>query len=140
MPAALARRLLGLHKIVGVSTYGSQAEVAAALRPEVRADYVGSPAVFATATKPTATASGVAHLGEMRQWVAEELARQGRPSHVHHTPLCPVVAIGGIAPDNAAACVAAGADGLAVVGALLAPAQPSDVREAAAVLRAALPA
>ena len=35
MPAAIARRLLGPHKIVGVSTYGSRAEVAAALRPEV---------------------------------------------------------------------------------------------------------
>ena len=35
MPASIARRLLGPHKIVGVSTYGSRAEVAAALRPEV---------------------------------------------------------------------------------------------------------
>ena len=141
MPAAIARRLLGPHKIVGVSTYGSRADVAAALRPEVEADYVGSPAVFATSTKPSAASAGVAHLGEMRQWVAEELRRRGRqPSTLGVAPACPVVAIGGIAPGNASSCVVAGADGLAVVSALLAPAQPSGVREAAVALCAALPA
>ena len=141
MPAAIARRLLGPHKIVGVSTYGSRAEVAAALRPEVDADYVGSPAVFATSTKPAAASAGVAHLGEMRQWVADELSRRTQgPGGPAPGVVCPVVAIGGIAPANAAACVEAGADGLAVVSALLAPAQPSGVREAAAALCGTLPA
>ena len=77
----------------------------------------------------------------MRQWVADELSRRTQgPGGPAPGVVCPVVAIGGIAPANAAACVEAGADGLAVVSALLAPAQPSGVREAAAALCGTLPA
>ena len=51
------------------------------------------------------------------------------------TPL-PLVAIGGITPDNAASIVAAGADGIAVISAILAGADPG---EAYRVLAGAFP-
>jgi thiamine-phosphate pyrophosphorylase len=74
-------------------------------------DYYGVSPVFATATKPDAApALGLDGLRALR-------ARTHRP----------LVAIGGIQLSNAAEVVAAGADGLAVVSALCAAADPADV-------------
>ncbi|CAE8656280.1 unnamed protein product, partial [Polarella glacialis] len=95
--------------ILGCSTYGRPDLVRAALHPEVRADYLGSGAVFPTATKHSSVAKGVEHLIELRRLVTAEAG--GR-----HVPL---VAIGGVDVDTAGACVRAGADGVAVVSALL---------------------
>lgn len=74
-------------------------------------DYYGISPVFATTTKAdTAAAVGLEGLRKMR-------TRTRRP----------LVAIGGIAPDNAQAVIAAGADGLAVVSALCAAPDPGEV-------------
>ena len=132
MPPAVARRLLGPDKILGVSTYGSRTDVSRALDPDVCADYVGSPACFPTSTKPGSLSLGAGHLGELRGWVEEELQRQGRAPGS-----CPVVAIGGVDTGNAAACVANEAGGLAVVSTLLASEDLAEIKERAAALTAA---
>jgi thiamine-phosphate pyrophosphorylase len=109
------RRLMP-HAIVGLSIE-SLAQLPDAERAPV--DYYGVSPVFSTATKPDAApALGLEGLRAIRA-----LTRR------------PLVAIGGIAAANAAAVVVAGADGLAVVSALCAAADPA---QAARALRAAL--
>ncbi len=111
----LARRLLGPDATVGVSVNTPEE----ALRAEAEgADYVGAGPAFATATKAT----GLPVLGP------EGVARIKRAVRI------PVVAIGGVGPGNAAGLARAGADGIAVVSAVLgAP----DARLAAEALRRA---
>ena len=119
MAPADVRRLLP-HALVGLSIETlEQLE-----RAELEAvDYYGVSPVFPTSTKADAAAAvGLEGLMAMR-------ARTRRP----------LVAIGGIAPANAQAVVAAGADGLAVVSALCAAADPAAVaRELADRLQAGL--
>lgn len=105
-----ARALLGADAVVGVSCY---ADVERAVRlAGDGADYVALGAFHPTATKTPRTRATVATLRAVRRRVR-----------------CPVVAIGGITPENSAALVAAGADLLAVIGALYAANDP--VRELA---------
>ena len=113
MPIADARRLGPASWIIGVSAES----VADAVRAEREgADYIGVSPVFATPTKTdTATPLGLEGLRKIRAAV--------------RTPL---VAIGGINLSNAQAVRQAGADGLAVVSAIVAADSP---REAAAGLR-----
>ena len=109
------RRLMP-HAIVGLSIE-SLAQLPEAERAPV--DYYGVSPVFSTATKlDAAPALGLEGLRAIRA-----LTRR------------PLVAIGGIAAANAAAVLVAGADGLAVVSALCAAADPA---RAARALRAAL--
>jgi thiamine-phosphate pyrophosphorylase len=97
-PAA-AREMLGPARIIGLSVRTPE-ETAAA--PADIVDYIGVGAVFPTATKDDAVVSGL------------EAVRSAKES----SPL-PVVAIGGITADNAGSVLEAGADGLAVISALL---------------------
>jgi len=95
---AAARRLLGARKIIGASCYNS---LALAERAKAQgADYVAFGACFDSATKPAATSAPL------------ELFAQARPLGL------PMVAIGGITPENAALAIAAGADAVAIIGAL----------------------
>ena len=72
------------------------------------ADYLGVSPVFATPTKAdTAPAVGLKGLADIRRAV--------------ETPL---VAIGGLNPANAAAVIQAGADGVAVVSAIVSAEEP----------------
>jgi thiamine-phosphate pyrophosphorylase len=107
MPYSEARRLLGAAKIIGVSV-GSEAEAREAAGCDV--DYVGVGPVFPTATKPDAGAA----LG------AAETARLARVCR-HRA-----VAIGGIDTVNAAAVYAAGVEGVAVISAVCAAADPGE--------------
>ena len=93
-----ARALLGAQAIIGVSCYDSlqRARDAAA----AGADYLAFGAFFPTSTKAVTRRAIPALLGDAR-----ELG-------------LPLVAIGGITPDNGGPLVAAGADFLAVVSAL----------------------
>jgi thiamine-phosphate pyrophosphorylase len=111
------RRVLGPGAIVGWSAHGAD-DVAAA---DERLDYVALGPVFATTTKADAEpVVGVAAVREARR----------------RTRL-PLVAIGGITAANAGAVVAAGADGVAAVSALLTAADPADaVRRMRAALAA----
>lgn len=84
---------------IGVSTH-SLAEVEAALL--ARADYATFSPIFASASKPGyGPALGLASI--------EPAARSGLP----------IIALGGIGADEAAACLAAGAWGVAVMGGLM---------------------
>jgi thiamine-phosphate pyrophosphorylase len=100
LPPAEARRIVGDDAIVGVSTH-SLAQLDAALREPV--DYVAIGPVYATASK--ANPDPV---------VGPDLVRRARALADR-----PLVAIGGIEHARAAEVVAAGADGLAVIAALM---------------------
>jgi thiamine-phosphate pyrophosphorylase len=114
-PCAEVRRRLGAERLIGVSV-STVAEAIQAARDG--ADYLGVSPVFATPTKPDApVAAGLDGLRAIRTAVR-----------------LPLVAIGGIHAGNAAAVIAAGADGIAVVSAIMAA---SDPRAAAQALRAA---
>lgn len=108
-----ARRLAGSSLIIGISAES----LADAVRAEAAgADYIGISPVFATATKnDTAAPLGLAGIRRIRAAVS-----------------LPLVGIGGIDVDNAAAVLAAGADGLAVVSAIVAADCP---RTAASALK-----
>jgi len=95
------RRLVGPDKIVGLSITNAGEIV----RPDAMlADYLGVGPVYAQATKADAAPPlGVEGLRKMR-------ALNGRP----------FMAIGGLTPDNSPAVLAAGAQGLAVVSAIVA--------------------
>jgi hydroxymethylpyrimidine kinase/phosphomethylpyrimidine kinase/thiamine-phosphate diphosphorylase len=96
---AVARRLLGPGKLVGVSTHNLPEALAA---EAAGADYIGFGAMYPTASKE------VAHLP------GPELLATVRPSIS-----IPIVAIGGIDRDNAPGVIDAGADCLAVISAVM---------------------
>lgn len=105
LPCEAVRRLAGPDRIVGVSV-GTVEEAVAAER--AGADYLGVSPVFATPTKADAPpATGLDGLRRIRQAVR-----------------VPLVAIGGIHAGNAADVIRAGADGVAVVSAVMAAADP----------------
>lgn len=105
MPVEIARALLPKGAIVGLSITCA-ADLA---RPDAQAaDYLGVGPIYAQTTKSDATPPlGVEGFRAVR-------ARSDKPMMV----------IGGVAPDNCAALLAAGADGLAVVSALVAAPDP----------------
>ena len=118
LPVAAARRVLGAGGRIGVSTHDlEQARAAEA----AGADYIAVGPVYATTTKPDALAPrGLALVSAVRAAVR-----------------CPLVAIGGITPETAAAVRAAGADAVAMIGALVrAPDPEAAVRDALARLSA----
>jgi thiamine-phosphate pyrophosphorylase len=96
---AAARAALGAGRLLGVSCYDSLARALAAR--ELGADYVAFGSFFPSSIKPEAVRAPV------------ELLRAARAALE-----LPIVAIGGITPDNGAALLDAGADGLAVISAL----------------------
>lgn len=119
MPVALARALLPKGAIIGLSITGAE-DLA---RPDAEeADYLGVGPIYAQATKADATAPlGVAGFAALRA-----LSRK------------PMMVIGGITPDACAPLLAAGADGLAVVSAIIAARDPQAAAQAfEARLRAA---
>ncbi len=104
LPAEVARRLLPLDRILGVSA-ASVEEARSA--EEAGADYLGVGCVFPTTSKEGASPVGVETVRQIRQ--ATRL---------------PLAAIGGISAANVAEVVAAGADALCVISAVLNAADP----------------
>jgi thiamine-phosphate pyrophosphorylase len=103
-----ARRIVGADAIVGLSTHTPEQLEAAFGAP---IDYVAVGPVFETATKST----GYAPIGlERVRTAAEACAARGLP----------LVAIGGVTLDSAAAVIRAGAASVAVIGDLLAGGDP----------------
>jgi thiamine-phosphate pyrophosphorylase len=96
-----ARRLLGERAIIGFSTHNLEQARAAARLP---VDYIAIGPIFATTSKENPDPPiGLDELARVREAIG---------------PL-PLVAIGGINQENARACLLAGADSVAVIGALL---------------------
>jgi thiamine-phosphate pyrophosphorylase len=106
---AAARERLGPGKILGASCY-NQYEAAQQAKAN-GADYVAFGACFVSGTKPDAPPASL------------ELFTK---SHVSLG--LPAVAIGGITPDNAKQVIDAGADAVAVIGALW---NSADIRQTA---------
>ena len=91
-----AREQLGDQAIIGVSCY-NRLELATAAQ-EAGADYVAFGRFFTSKTKPQAVQAEIELLSEAKKKLQ-----------------LPIVAIGGITPENGAPLIAAGADMLAVI-------------------------
>ncbi len=99
LPVPVVKALLGKDKIIGVSVHDLQEfERVAGHDPT----YFGLGTIYKTATKSERNATGTAIIKQVR-------ARTDKP----------IVAIGGIDVANAAPVIEAGADGVAVISALL---------------------
>jgi thiamine-phosphate pyrophosphorylase len=104
-----ARAVLGEEAIIGVSCYNQFALAQAAV--EAGANYVAFGRFFSSQIKPNAVQANLELLYKAREQLD-----------------CPVVAIGGITPENGGELVAAGAQSLAVIHGLFGQ---TDVRAAA---------
>lgn len=113
--AAEARRLLGPAAVIGVSCY-DRLELAEAAQA-AGASYVAFGSFFPSSTKPLAVRAHFDLLRRARQRIR-----------------LPLVAIGGITPENGAALIAAGADLLAVVSGVFGGPDPRAAAQAYARL------
>ena len=101
------RKVLGKNKLVGISTHSAdQARTAEA----AGADYIGFGPLFPTTTKNAGPAQGAEQLRLVRSAVK-----------------IPVLAIGGITPDTIREAMRAGADGVAVISAVLSAPDPGAI-------------
>jgi thiamine-phosphate pyrophosphorylase len=100
LPYRVARKLLGKNKIIGLTVH-SMEEAWQAER--LGADYIGVSPVFATATKLDAgRPAGLSLIKEIKKYIK-----------------IPLIAIGGINLSNARQVIAAGADGLCAISAVV---------------------
>jgi thiamine-phosphate pyrophosphorylase len=109
LPVAVARQLLGSHRIIGRSTTNPE-ELTRALQEGV--DYIGVGPVYAT---PTKTDKAVAGLDYVRYGAA-------------HSTL-PWFAIGGIDEQNVSEVIGAGAERVAIVRAIMKAADPAQAAQ-----------
>jgi len=105
LPIAVARQLLGSQRIIGRSTTNPE-EMERALAEG--ADYIGVGPVYSTPTKPGKAAAGLEYVG----YAATHAS-------------VPWFAIGGIDTENLTAVLAAGAERVAVVRAVMAAENPT---------------
>ena len=110
LPPGAARALLGEVAVVGFSTHNA-AQAAEAGRLPV--DYVAVGPIFQTSSKEKP--NPVVGLEGVRG------ARAAVPAHI------PLVAIGGITAESARSVLEAGADSVAVIGALLRRGEPDEI-------------
>lgn len=106
LPADVARRLLGEDKLLGLSA-GTVEEAKIAVSGG--ADYLGVGAVFPTDTKKDAQNVGKSMLETIKKEVS-----------------VPVVGIGGINAENLPSLYGCGADGIAVVSAIMCSPKPEE--------------
>ena len=105
MPLEMAKSILGDSMIIGISAESLEDAIEA---EKGGADYLGVSPIYATPTKTdTAPPLGLEGLREIRKAVR-----------------LPLVGIGGLNRDNAAEVVRSGADGIAVVSAIVAADDP----------------
>lgn len=100
LPYKAARRLLGKNKIIGLTVHSVREAIEA---QKLGADYIGVAPIFATRTKTDAgKPKGVRLIKEIRKRVS-----------------IPIIAIGGINLSSAREVIAAGADGLCAISAVV---------------------
>ncbi|PWM78848.1 MAG: thiamine phosphate synthase [Phascolarctobacterium sp.] len=99
LPPEQARRILGADAIIGVSAHNAEE---ARLAEAASADYLGCGAVYATSTKKDTSVIGTEGL-----------------KAIHAATVLPFVGIGGITLANYQSVLKAGADGAAIVSAIL---------------------
>ena len=116
MPVSIVRQMIGPGKIIGLSAGREEYMLAA---DAAEADYLGIGPIYAQTTKQNTGRQplGPDGFAELRKLSAK-----------------PLLAIGGLKPDNAAGVVAGGADGLAVVSAIVAADDPEAAARAFADL------
>lgn len=107
IPVEVARKILGAEKIIGISTHSDE-EAVAAVRLAV--DYIGFGPIFQSRTKMAASPQGPGGIKRIRNSVS-----------------LPIIAIGGITQENVVDVIRAGAEGVAVVSAIL---SAQDIKEA----------
>ena len=99
LPLQQARKLLGPERTIGISTHSVTQAIAA---QQGGADYIGFGPLFETQTKDAGTVQGLAGLAAARSAVS-----------------LPIIGIGGITSSTVREVRAHGADGIAVIGAVL---------------------
>jgi len=99
LPISAARKLLGKNKCIGISTHSPDEARSAEAEG---ADYIGFGPLFPTSTKDAGRVQGIRNLAVIRSMVT-----------------VPVIAIGGISLANIREVLSNGADGAAVISALL---------------------
>ena len=110
MPPAAARALLGEGKVVGFSTHSVEQAVEAARLP---VDYIAIGPVFSTMSKENPDpVVGLEGVRRVRAAVGAAVK---------------LVAIGGITLESAPSVLEAGADSVAVIGALIGPSDPAEI-------------
>jgi thiamine-phosphate pyrophosphorylase len=110
MPLEIAKKILGDSMIIGISAESLEDAIEA---ERGGADYLGISPIYATPTKTdTASPLGLKGLREIRNAVK-----------------LPLVGIGGLNKDNAAEVIRHGADGVAVVSAIVAADDPAAAAE-----------
>ncbi len=115
VPIKAVREMVGEACVVGRSVHS----VEAARRAEGEGvDFLQVGTVYGTASKPDAAPAGVRSIRDVAEAVG-----------------VPIVAVGGITAENASEVIEAGADGIAVIGAIM---DADDPTSAAAGLRCAL--
>ncbi|MGD9241321.1 MAG: thiamine phosphate synthase [Desulfobacterales bacterium] len=111
MPLETAKRILGDSMIIGISAESLQDAIDA---EKGGADYLGVSPIYATPTKTdTAAPLGLKGLGEIRKAVK-----------------LPLVGIGGLTRENSGDVIRNGADGVAVVSAIVAADDPEAAAKA----------
>jgi thiamine-phosphate diphosphorylase len=104
LPLEYGRKILGRDKLIGISTHSIvQAREAEA----AGADYIGFGPIFQTTSKDAGPLQGSERLRLLR-----------------HSVKLPILAIGGIGPDNLVEAMQAGADGVAVISSILCAPDP----------------
>jgi len=106
LPIKTARKLLPIDKILGCSATTVDQAIAAEAEG---VDYVAAGSIYPTSSKEAAKVIGLERLLQIRQATS-----------------LPLVAIGGITKDNTAEVLAAGADSVAVIGAVLRAESPEE--------------
>lgn len=109
MPVCEARKLLGEDKIVGATAKTVEQALKA---KEQGADYLGVGAIYPTTTKVKTVLTKVSTLSEIKKATG-----------------LPIVAIGGLNADNYAVLNSSGADGIAVVTAIMKSSDPKAAAE-----------
>ncbi len=106
LPIKVARKLLPMDKVLGCSVTTVEQAVTA---ESEGADHIAVGSMYPTPSKETAKVVGLEMLRQVRQKIS-----------------LPLVAIGGITKDNVAEICAAGADSVAVIGAVLGAEAPEE--------------